>query len=77
MNGQYMRRRGDDAEMGADVEIATAEDVRAAWQRVVDDTGCSFAELKAQARNNDFESMYHQLAWVAFGDLGDLLDDRP
>jgi hypothetical protein len=75
MNGQYMRCRGDDAEMGAAVETATAEDVRAAWQHVVSDLGCTFTDLQSQASAGNFDSINHRLAWLAFSDLGGFLDE--
>jgi hypothetical protein len=75
MNGQYMRRRGDDAAMGAEPETATPEDVRVAWQHVVADLGCTFADLRFQASAGNFDSINHRLAWLAFSDLGGFLDD--
>jgi len=51
------------------VEIASADDLRAAVDNALARAGCTFDELAAQAKTGHFDSMRARLAWVASGDL--------
>jgi hypothetical protein len=52
-----------------DVEIASADDLRAAVDNALARAGCTFDELAAQAKTGHFDTMRARLAWVAIGDL--------
>jgi hypothetical protein len=52
-----------------EVEIASADDLRAAVDHALARAGCTFDELAAQAKTGHFDSMRARLAWVAIGDL--------
>jgi hypothetical protein len=58
--------------MSDDVEYATWEDLRIGQKAVLEELGCTYAELEAQHQAGDFESLTHRLAWIAYGDIGDL-----
>jgi hypothetical protein len=52
-----------------EVEIASADDLRAAVDHALARAGCTFDELAEQAKTGHFDSMRARLAWVAIGDL--------
>ncbi|AKN18513.1 hypothetical protein MHAE_05912 [Mycobacterium haemophilum DSM 44634] len=57
-------------DVGADVEVASREDLKTAVANALRRAGCrSFDDLAEQARTRRFTSMRARLAWVAIGDL--------
>jgi len=57
------------AEPGADVMVATREDLKHAIENALRRAGCTFDELAEQARTGCYSSTRARLAWMAIGDL--------
>ena len=53
------------AEASVNVEVATAEDVKAAIQKALKDAGVTLLALKEQAEAGRFSSENARLAWFA------------